>query len=175
LGRQYGIPAYDALVLTESRELADYFERVCAGTSNPKAASNWVMGPVKSYLNEAGADVNAFPVTASVLAELIVLIESGRLSHTAAVQKVFPQLVLADGRTPVQVAEALNLVQDSDEASIQPIIKEVIREFPLKVEEYKNGKKGIVAMFMGEVMKRSKGKADPKLANELLIKKLEEL
>jgi aspartyl-tRNA(Asn)/glutamyl-tRNA(Gln) amidotransferase subunit B len=175
LVRQYGIPLYDAEVLTESRELADYFEKVCSGTSNFKAASNWVMGPVKSYLNEAGGDASAVPVTSSVLADLIALIDSGSLSYTAALQKVFPELLLADGRSPIQIAESLNLLQDSNADSIQPIIRAVIREFPLKVEEYKNGKKGIVAMFMGEVMKRTKGKADPKLANELLVKNLQEL
>jgi aspartyl-tRNA(Asn)/glutamyl-tRNA(Gln) amidotransferase subunit B len=79
------------------------------------------------------------------------------------------------GERPIDIAISLNLLQDSSADSILPIVKEVIREFPLKVEEYKNGKKGIVAMFMGEVMKRSKGKADPKLANELILQNLKEL
>jgi len=133
------------------------------------------MGPVKSYLNESGIDAVKFPVKAQTLSELITLIDSGKVSYTVAVQRVFPMLLAADGRSPLQIAEELNLIQDSSEGNIQPIIKQVIREFPLKVEEYKKGKKGIVAMFMGEVMKRSKGKADPKLANELLMKNLEEL
>lgn len=175
LVRQYGIPEYDALVLTESRELADYFEGVCSNTPNYKAASNWVMGPVKSYLNDNGIEASRFPLDPPLLSQLIGLVESGKVSYTAAVQKVFPQLLASPDRAPLQVAESLNVMQDSNAGSLQPIIREVIREFPLKVEEYRNGKKGIVAMFMGEVMKRSKGKADPRLANELLIKTLEEL
>ena len=175
LVREFGIPEYDAAVLTETRELADYFEQVAKHSSNFKAASNWLMGPVKSYLNESGTDANKFPLKAQTLSELITLVDSGKVSYTVAVQRVFPVLLEADGRSALQIAEELNLIQDSSEGTIQPIIKQVIREFPLKVEEYKKGKKGIVAMFMGEVMKRSKGKADPKLANELLMKNLEEL
>jgi aspartyl-tRNA(Asn)/glutamyl-tRNA(Gln) amidotransferase subunit B len=79
------------------------------------------------------------------------------------------------GTTPLNVVKELNLIQDSNEGSILPIVEEVLKEFPLKVEEYMNGKKGILTMFMGEVMKRSKGKADPKVANELLLKKLQSL
>jgi aspartyl-tRNA(Asn)/glutamyl-tRNA(Gln) amidotransferase subunit B len=173
--KQYGIPEYDAAVLTESKDIAEYFEGVCVNTANFKSASNWVMGPVKSFLNDNNIEVGEFPLKPTALSELIGLVERGKVSHTAAVQKIFPLLLTSPGKSPLHVAESLNVIQDSDAGSLQPIIKEVIREFPLKVEEYKNGKKGIVAMFMGEVMKRSKGKADPKLANELLMKTLEEL
>jgi len=88
---------------------------------------------------------------------------------------VFPELLKNPGKSPLEVAQQLNLIQDSNQDSIMPIIEDVIKEFPLKVEEYKNGKKGIIGMFMGEVMKRSKGKADPKVATALLTKKLEEV
>jgi aspartyl-tRNA(Asn)/glutamyl-tRNA(Gln) amidotransferase subunit B len=172
---RFGIPEYDAAVLAETRELAGFFEELCSATSNFKAASNWVMGPVKSYLNERSIEADKFPISSAVLGELISLVDAGRLSYTVAAQKIFPVLLSGDTRSPLRIAEELNLIQESNEGAIQPIIKQVIREFPLKVEEYKKGKKGIVAMFMGEVMKRSKGKADPKLANELLMKTLEEL
>jgi aspartyl-tRNA(Asn)/glutamyl-tRNA(Gln) amidotransferase subunit B len=134
-----------------------------------------MMGPIKSYLNERGADATQLPVTAQLVAELINLVDSGRVSYTAAAQKIFPELLSHNGRSALQIAQELNLIQDSNADSILPIVKEVIREFPLKVEEYHNGKKGIVAMFMGEVMKRSRGKADPKVANELLLQNLNEL
>ncbi len=164
----YHLPEYDAMVLTESREVAMYFEDVCQHTDNYKAASNWVMGPVKSYLNEH----NEFPFNSTTVAELISLVEEGKVSFSVASQKIFPELVSGSRETPEQIATRLNLLQDSNADTILPIVKEVIKEFPLKVEEYKNGKKGIITMFMGEVMKRSKGKADPKRANELLVENL---
>ena len=140
-----------------------------------KAVSNWVMGPVKSYLKDVGISANKFPVSPKSLATLIGLVENGTLSFSAASQHVFPELVKNPDKTPLDVAQQLNLVQDNSQESILPIVEEVIREFPAKVAEYRKGKKGIIAMFMGEVMKRSKGKADPKLANEILTKKLQEV
>jgi aspartyl-tRNA(Asn)/glutamyl-tRNA(Gln) amidotransferase subunit B len=168
----YKIPEYDALVLTDSRDVALYFEEVCRQTSNYKAASNWVMGPVKSYLNEHGLHAGKFAVTPAMVAELISMIDQGKVNFSVASQKIFPELLKDPAQSPGQVAQKLNLLQDSNTDNILPIVREVIKEFPLKVEEYRNGKKGIIAMFMGEVMKRSKGKADPKLANDLLVENL---
>ena len=168
----YKIPEYDALVLTESREVALYFEEVCHFTTNYKSASNWVMGPVKSYLNEHAIEATSFPVKAQSIADLISMIDQGKISFSNASQKVFPELVANPNASATEIASKLNLLQDSSTDTILPIVKQVIKEFPLKVEEYKNGKKGIITMFMGEVMKRSKGKADPKLATELLLEEL---
>jgi aspartyl-tRNA(Asn)/glutamyl-tRNA(Gln) amidotransferase subunit B len=109
------------------------------------------------------------------MADLITLIDSGQVSYTVASQRLFPELLKNPNKSALEVARQLNLLQDSSHDSLQPIIDEVIKEFPLKVEEYQNGKKGIISMFMGEVMKRSRGKADPKVANELLTKKLNKL
>jgi aspartyl-tRNA(Asn)/glutamyl-tRNA(Gln) amidotransferase subunit B len=130
------------------------------------------MGPVKSYLNEHGEDAGKFVIRPAVVAELITMIDQGKVNFSVASQKIFPELLKDATARPSQIAQRLNLIQDSSADTILPIVKEVIKEFPLKVEEYKNGKKGIIAMFMGEVMKRSKGKADPKLANELLVENL---
>ena len=163
---------YDAQVLTDSKDVAIYFESVCKHTNNFKAAANWVMGPVKSTLNEVGLSVDEFPVSAKDLAELIALIDSGKVNFSVASQRLFPELLKNPNKSPLEVAQQLNLIQDSNADSISPIVEEVIKEFPLKVEEYKRGKKGIMSMFMGEVMKRSNGKADPKVATELLLKKL---
>jgi aspartyl-tRNA(Asn)/glutamyl-tRNA(Gln) amidotransferase subunit B len=171
---QYGIPQYDAQVLTDSKGVAEYFEKICGLTKNFKAASNWVMGPVKSLLNESGTEAEQLNIRPETIAELIALIDSGKISFAAASQKIFPELSSDPNRDPFEIARELNLVQDSNQDTIGVIIDQVIREFPLKVEEFKNGKKGIVGMFMGEVMKRSNGKADPKIANELLNKKLKE-
>jgi aspartyl-tRNA(Asn)/glutamyl-tRNA(Gln) amidotransferase subunit B len=131
------------------------------------------MGPVKSYLNEFNLAADEFPVPPQKLADLVALIETGQVSYTVASQRLFPEVLKNPNRTALEVAQQLNLIQESDHDSLLPIIDEVIKEFPLKVEEYQNGKKGIISMFMGEVMKRSKGKADPKVANELLTKKLQ--
>jgi aspartyl-tRNA(Asn)/glutamyl-tRNA(Gln) amidotransferase subunit B len=164
----YNLPEYDALVLTEARDVAAYFEEICNHTTNYKAASNWVMGPVKSYLNEHGS----LPVKPASIAELIAMIDQGTVSFSVASQKIFSELLTSPTKSPAEIASNLNLIQDSNVDNILPVVKEVIKEFPLKVEEYKNGKKGIIAMFMGEVMKRTKGKADPKRANELLVENL---
>lgn len=172
---EFGLSEYDAGVLTESKEVALYFEAICGRTKNYKAASNWVMGPVKSHLNEFNLSAVDFPIGPEKVAELITLVDSGKVSYTVASQRLFSELLKNPHASALEVAQRLNLLQESDHSSILPIIEEVIKEFPLKVEAYKSGKKGIVAMFMGEVMKRSKGKADPKVANELLTEKLKAL
>jgi aspartyl-tRNA(Asn)/glutamyl-tRNA(Gln) amidotransferase subunit B len=173
--KQYQLPEYDVQVLTDSKDVADYFEQVCEHTGNFKAASNWIMGPVKSYLNELNIEADGFPLPPAKLANLIQLVDEGKVSYTVASQRLFAELLKNPQKSPLEVAQQLNLLQESNADSLQPIIDQVIKEFPLKVEEYNNGKKGIISMFMGEVMKRSKGKADPKLASELLSKKLKEL
>ncbi|HEY9487597.1 MAG TPA: Asp-tRNA(Asn)/Glu-tRNA(Gln) amidotransferase subunit GatB, partial [Chryseosolibacter sp.] len=172
---RYQLPEYDAQVLTDTRDVAVYFEEVCKHTKKFKAASNWIMGPVKSYLNEKNVLATDFPLPAEKLAGLITLVEEGKVSYTVASQKVFVEMFRSPHSSALEVAQRLNVIQESDRNSILPIIEGVIKEFPLKVEEYKSGKKGIVAMFMGEVMKRSKGKADPKVANALLTEKLREM
>lgn len=166
---------YDALVLTDTKELARYFETVCQHVTNYKAASNWVMGPVKSYLNELNLGADEFPVRPELVAEMIMLIDQGKISYTIASQRVFPELLKNPGKSALEVAQQLNVLLDSNQDALLPIIEQVVREYPLKVEEYKKGKKGIIGMFMGEVMKRSQGKADPKMATELLTKKLNEV
>jgi aspartyl-tRNA(Asn)/glutamyl-tRNA(Gln) amidotransferase subunit B len=171
----YQLSEYDSQVLTDTKEVALYFEEVCKHTKSFKAASNWVMGPIKSYLNELTLSVDEFPLSPKVVADIITLIEEGKINFASASQKVFPEMLKSPGKTPLEVAQQLNLIQDSNLDSIMPIVEAVLQAFPLKVEEYKNGKKGIIGMFMGEVMKRSKGKADPKMATELLTKKLEEV
>jgi aspartyl-tRNA(Asn)/glutamyl-tRNA(Gln) amidotransferase subunit B len=170
----YHLPDYDAHLLTETKELAAYFETLCQCSDHYKDNSNWLMGPVKSYLNEGNIEIENFPVTPAKLAELIALVSGKQLSHTVAVQELFPRLAKTPQLNILQTAQELNLLQISDDRFISELIAEVLREFPAKVEEYKKGKKGISAMFMGEIMKRSKGKADPKAANELLMKKLNE-
>lgn len=169
----FSLPDYDASFLTETREIALWFEEVCSKTSNYKAVSNWVMGPIKSLLNEYALDINDFPIKPETLADLIGLIDEGKISFTAASQKIYPELVKATGETSLEIAKRLNLIQESDEESLKPIIQLVLDQNAVKVAEYRSGKKGLMGMFMGEVMKKSQGKADPKVATRLLTELLE--
>ena len=170
----YQLPAYDAAVLTEDQDIALYFEALCQLTTYYKAASNWVMGPVKSYLNELTLSIKAFPLQPLVLAELIALVEQDQLSFSVASQKLYPALLAEPDRNPLALAQALNLIQESDTKKIQVLVDEVMAHYPDKVAAYRDGKKGILGMLMGEVMQRSKGKVSPKVANSLLQKRLED-
>lgn len=170
---EYGLPKYDAEVLTDDKEIALYFEEVCTFTKHYKAASNLMMGAVKSYLNELTLHLENFPLSPQQLAMFTDLLESGKVSKSIAVQRIFPEYLKSQEKSPEELAAELNLIQDSDEGNLAPIVEEVLAKFPDKVAEYKSGKKGLQGMFMGQIMKASKGKADPKLASKLLEEALE--
>lgn len=169
---QYQLPAYDAGVLTEEKELADYFETLTGYTKNYKAAANWMLGPVKSWLNEHNKEVKEFPLSALSLSRLIDLVQEGKVNFTAASTRLFNALLQAPDKEPLELAQELNLLQESDANQLEPLIDEVLNRNAEKVREYQKGKKGLLALFVGEVMKRSKGKADPKVVNEIILKKL---
>lgn len=168
----YGIPVYDALVLTDTKEMAQYFEDVCAKTSAYKSASNWLMGPVKSYVNEHDGNIEAFPISAQTLAELIELTETNVISNSVATQKIFPILLAEPGRSPKEIATANNWIQNSNTNELETLVDEVIASMPDKVAAYRKGKKGLLGLFVGEIMKKSNGAADPKMVNQLLAEKL---
>ncbi|HCR53073.1 MAG TPA: Asp-tRNA(Asn)/Glu-tRNA(Gln) amidotransferase GatCAB subunit B [Cytophagales bacterium] len=170
---EYNLPEYDAEVLTENKAMANFFLSVSALTTHYKSVSNWLMGPIKSLLNERGVEL--LPLEPKVLADLIELVEQNKISFANAAQKVLPSLLDKENVDVLKVAKDLNLIQESDESTIQEVVDKVLGNFPAKVAEYKKGKKGLIAMFMGEVMKQTKGKADPKVANSLLQKKLSEI
>ena len=171
---EFGLPEYDAGVLTDTKEIALYFEELCKATNNYKAASNWVMGPVKSYLNELTLSIQEFPVSPQQIAELIALVDEGKVSFSVASQRIYPELLKDSSRSGLEIAQHLNLIQESDEDSLKPIVEKILAENTLKVAEYKSGKKGLMGMFMGQVMKQSKGKADPKVASRILAELLED-
>lgn len=168
----YGLPDYDAALLTDARELADYYEAVCVYTTNYKAASNWIMGPVKGQLNEKTLRDRRFPVSAGQLASLINLIDNGTVSQTAA-QQVFALMTGQPDAQPSAIAKANGLEQNRNTDALQTLVEEVLAAWPDKVEQYRKGKKNLLGLFVGEVMKKSKGSADPKLVNELLAKTLQ--
>ena len=164
---------YDARGICDDRETVGYFESLIAHTSNYKAAANWLLGPVKSSLNEQGLDWKDFPVPPQTLSRLIQLVDEGRLSFSIAAERIFPGLVKEPSRQPLDIAVALNLIQSSDTAEISAWIEQALAGMPDKVSEYRKGKKGLIGLFVGEVKKLSRGKADPKLTNQLLLEKLE--
>jgi aspartyl-tRNA(Asn)/glutamyl-tRNA(Gln) amidotransferase subunit B len=169
---KYQLSEYDALVLTDEKDVSDYFEKIISHTSNFKAAANWMSGPVKSWLNENNKEIDDFPLEPEQIAGLIKLIEDNKLSFSVASGRLFSHLLQQPSADPEQIAIQQNLIQQSDSSVIEPVIDRVLEKYADKVSEYKKGKKGLLSLFVGEVMKQSKGKADPKVTNEILLKKL---
>ena len=169
----YQLSDYAAAVLTESKEIALFFEALCQLTTHYKTAANWMMGPVKAYLNELNLTIHAFPLKPKTLAALIDLVEQDLVSFSIASQQLYPALLKHPTKIPLELAKELNLLQEHNTSTIQALIEEVIAAYPAKVVAYRNGKKGILGMLMGEVMKKSQGKAAPKLASDLLRQRLE--
>jgi aspartyl-tRNA(Asn)/glutamyl-tRNA(Gln) amidotransferase subunit B len=169
---QYALSEYDAEVLTETKEIALWFEKLCRHTRNYKAAANFVMGPIKSHLNETGTNIKFFPVKTEDTGSLISLIDTGKVSNTAA-QNIFREMISHPEENPEAIATRLNLIQESDTGMLGEYVKQAIAKYPDKVSEYKAGKQGLLGLFMGEVMKLSGGKADPKVASKLVKEELE--
>lgn len=168
-----GLSDYDARLLTDDKDIAFYFEQVLEHTSNYKAAANWIMGSVKSYLNDQAAHISDFPLPAKSIADLIDLVDKGVVSNSAASGELFRALLEEPGADAEEMAKGKNLVQESDQDALLALVQKALSAYPEKVEEYKAGKKGLLGMFMGEVMKLSQGKADPKVASKLVQQELE--
>jgi aspartyl-tRNA(Asn)/glutamyl-tRNA(Gln) amidotransferase subunit B len=165
---QLGLSEYDAGILTDSKAIALYYEDVIANTTNFKSAANWVMGDVKSYLNQNGLEMEDFPITGKQLAAVIAIIDSGKVSHSAASQKLFPALLESPETNVETLAQQLNITQESDEGSLKAIILQVFEQCPDEFARFKAGENQLTGFFMGQIMKVSGGKADPKAANQLL-------
>lgn len=171
--RDLGLSEYDASLITDSKEIALYYEAIIEHTTNFKAAANWMMGSLKSYLNEKAIHISEFPLQAAQIAELINLVDEGKVSNTAANGELFKALLESPESKAAELAEKLNLIQESNTDELQSWVDAALAKYPDKVEEYKAGKKGLTGLFMGEVMKLSRGKADPKLASKLVQETLE--
>ena len=163
---------YDAAVLCEEKEQAAYFQQIIEHIPNCKAAANWMMGPVKNYLNENQVNILQFPLAPAKIANLITLVDKGKLSFGIASSKIFNALLTDPEKDPMELAASLDLVQETDSSSIEEWIDTVINTMPDKVSEYKKGKKGLMGLFAGEVKKLSKGKADMQIVNRLLDQRL---
>ncbi len=163
-----GLSSYDAGVLTDSKEIALYFEEIISSTKNIKAASNWLTTQIKSYLNDNALHISDFKISAKRIAQLVDFIDTGKINHTIGTQKVFPKMMEELDKTPTQIAEENNWIQESDSNALAELVQQALAKYPEKVIEYKNGKESLLGLFMGEVMKLSKGKADPKVTSELV-------
>lgn len=169
---ELGLTEYDAAQLCLEKNIADYFNAVLQHTTNYKAAANWINGPVKQYLNNEKLTVDELTLQPLQLAEMIKLVEDGKVNFSVASSKLMPALLNNQGKAASAVAAELNLLQVSDGNEIQSWVDEVISKMPDKVMEYKKGKRGLIGLFVGEVKKVSKGKADPKVVTTLLEEKL---
>ena len=169
--QQYELPSYDAELLTSDRELADYFEECTREFARPKTVSNWIMGSLLGLLNVQEKAIEESPISAVNLAGLLTLVEDGVISGKIA-KSVFDEMAQT-GKPAKQSVEEKGLVQITDTDALEAVIEKIISGHPEEVEAYKNGKTKLLGFFVGQIMKETRGQANPKLANELLKEKLE--
>ena len=167
---EYDLPSYDAEILTSDRDLAEYFEDCVRHFNQPKQVSNWIMSSLLGLLNSEGKSIAQSPVSAPDLAQLLKLVDKGTISGKIA-KTVFDDMAHS-GAPPQQIVEEKGLVQISDSSAIEDVIAKVLAGCPAEVEAYQNGKTKLLGFFVGQVMKETRGKANPKMVNEILRKKL---
>jgi aspartyl-tRNA(Asn)/glutamyl-tRNA(Gln) amidotransferase subunit B len=165
---EYGLSAYDAEQLAEERSLSDLFDHLAISTVHRKNLANFLLGPVRAHLNEAMIDWNDLKIDPDNWNKLLELITTGKLAFSVAAQKLLPVMLADELTDPVALANKLDLIQDAGENEISGWVKQVLESMPDKVEEYRKGKKGLIGLFVGEVKKISKGKADPKVTTAKL-------
>jgi len=169
--REYQIPAYDAGVLTADKALASYYEEVVKLCAAPKAASNWVMGDVLKFLNEEKRNIRDCPIKPSALAEMIRLIEDGTISGKMA--KDIVEDMYKTAKSPRAIIEEKGLVQITDKIELVKTVTATIGDYPQQFDDYRSGKDKLFGFFVGQVMKRTQGKANPQLVNEILKEHLD--
>ena len=172
---EFGLSDYDASILVDSKYIAHYFEQILQHTKNVKGAANFLIGEIKGYLNQRALEITEFEISPERIADLINLIDSGKVSYSVASSKVFPEMFVNQSLSALDLAIKLNVIQDSDEGKLKEYINQVILLNPKEVERYSAGEKQLVGFFMGQLMKVSQGKADPKQSNALMRKMLDEL
>lgn len=170
---QLGLPVYDAEVLTASKDIADYFEQVLTVTNDNKSASNWVMGEVLKHVNESRISADLISLRPENLGKLINLINDNTISGKIA-KEIFPEM-LAENRDPAVIIKEKNLVQITDTSAIENIVTGIINDNPAEVEKYLSGKAQVFGFFIGQIMKQTQGKANPKAVNDILKNKLDAL
>ena len=168
---EFGLPAYDAGVLTVTRETADFFEATTAAGAEPKQASNWIMGELSAYLKTSQKELHDTSLTPEGLAGLIKLITDGTISSKIA-KTVFKELV-EHGGNPEAIVKEKGLVQISDEGALRTIVTDILDKNPQSIEDFKNGKQKAVGFLVGQMMKATKGQANPQMVNKLIMEELQ--
>lgn len=171
--KEFGLSDYDAKNLTDTKGIALYYNAISDHTKEYKMAANIVMGPLKSHLNDKAIEMEDFDLPAERISEMIQLIKDGKIANSKASQELFPLMVTNPEKKAHKLAEENQLIQESNSDALLDFVQQAIAKFPDKAEAYKNGKKNLLGLFMGEVMKLSKGKADPKVANQIIREQLE--
>ena len=170
---QFNLPKYDAEILTSTRPLADYYEKVITVTNDYKSASNWVMGDVLKIIKEEKIEITDFPISPENLGKLINLINDKTISGKIA-KDVFPEMLKSD-EDPAKIVKEKNLVQITDTSALEGIVDTIIANNQPQVEQYLKGKETVIGFFVGQVMRETKGKANPQAVNEILRSKLNAL
>ena len=168
---EYQIPDYDAEFLTATRQMADFFDDTARLSDDPKASSNWIMGDLSGLLNSAGVEIQDSKVTPALLGELIHLIKEGRITGKIA-KSVLPE-VFETGESPSRIVEEKGWEPISDSSKIETIIDQVIADNPSSEQDYRDGKKNAIRFLIGQVMRTTKGKANPQMVNQILREKLD--
>lgn len=169
--QELNLSEHDARLLTETRHIADYFEAIIKEISNVKLAANVVLTEVKRVLNEQNSEIREFSISAERLADLISLRDSNKI-NSSAMQTIFNEMLESD-ESAEKIAKTKNLIQVSDTGFIEPIVDTIIAENPNEVNRYRDGKKGLIGFFVGQVMRQTGGKANPQMVTELVREKLE--
>ena len=170
---QYKLPKYDSEILTTEKDLADYFEKVVTVTDDFKSASNWIMVDILKVINENKIPVKEFSVSPENIGKLINLINNNTISGKIA-KEVFPEMIKSN-KDPEEIVKEKNLVQITDTAAIEEVINQILQKNNTEVQQYLSGKEKVFGFFIGQIMKETKGKANPKTVNDLLKQKLEAL
>ena len=165
---KYKLSEYDSLVIIEQKEIAIYFESIIEHTNNFKSAANWVMGNIKSYLNQQAISIDSFKINPEKIAQLIQLIDDNEITHSIASQKVFPEMILNPALNPKEIAEKNNWINQQNEDDLISVILNIFKSNPSETERFKNGERKLTGFFMGQIMKATKGTADPKTTGKLL-------
>ncbi|MCD6407704.1 Asp-tRNA(Asn)/Glu-tRNA(Gln) amidotransferase subunit GatB [bacterium] len=171
--RDYNLSDYDATLLTSKKEIGDYFEKCVKKFNKPKIVANWIMGDLMAILKEKKIKINNSPMTPDYLVELLTLIEEKKITGTIGKEVLVD--VFETGKSPSEIVKEKNLIQIQDEDFISKVIEEVVKENPQPVEDYKKGKEKAIGFLIGQVMKKTKGKANPQIVRELLIEHLKKI
>ncbi|MFF5382223.1 Asp-tRNA(Asn)/Glu-tRNA(Gln) amidotransferase subunit GatB [Pedobacter suwonensis] len=168
----FGISKADAALFAEDLGLLNYFNQAQSTVENKKSLINWLIGPIRAVLNEKGITIADFRVNPAQLAEAINLVDDKKITQQIAIQQLLPAVELADDAKVIDLAQSLNLLISENGDELNTFIDEVLNKYPQQVDAYKKGKKGVLGLFVGDVMKLAKGKADAKKLNELILEKL---